>query len=293
VRHLDEVTSANAILAKRRVGITGRLSALYRLQRRGLARVVFGATDAVDLRRRMHYLSGLIGGDMARLSDFHDNLTRRERAMSALEQDVTALENARTTLQIKESELKDKRGRRISVLDEIRSKKDMALRVLAEQSRAQKGLGSRIVHRASPEDTVTSTPFRSMYGKLPWPTSGRVIRRYGRYTDPYTSEPANSLGIDIAAEFGTPFRAVSDGVVKLAEFISGYGQTVAVEHGPYTTVYAHANGLMVRRGQPVQAGQQLGSVGNTGLTSGVEYMLTFEIRYNGTPQDPLPWLSRR
>ncbi len=293
VRHLDEVTSANAILAKRREGVMERMSALYRLKRRGLARVVFGATDAFELRRRMHYLREMVNGDIARLTEYNDNLTRRERAMTALEQDVQSLENARTTLQIKESELKDKRSRRVSVLDEIRSKKDMALRVLAEQSRARKGLGSRIVQRANPEDTATSTPFRSMFGKLQWPTSGRVIRRYGRYTDPYSGKQANSLGIDVAAEFGTPFRAVADGVVKLAEFISGYGQTVAIEHGPYTTVYAHANGLMVRRGQPVKAGQQLGSVGNTGLTSGTDYMLTFEIRYNGTPQDPLPWLSPR
>jgi septal ring factor EnvC (AmiA/AmiB activator) len=293
VRHLDDVTSANAILAQRKDGVTGRMSALYRLQRRGLARVVFGATDAADLRRRMHYLATMIDGDMTRLNEFNDNLRRRERAKQALEEDVLALENARTTLQLKASDLKDKRARRVSVLDEIRSKKDMALRVLAEQSRARKGFGNRIAQMASPEDTVSSTPFRSSYGKLPWPTSGRIVRRFGRYTDPYTGKPAKSLGIDIAAEFGTPFRAVADGVVNLAEFISGYGQTVAIDHGPYTTVYAHANGLMIRRGQPVKAGQQLGSVGNTGLTGGSAYILTFEIRYNGTAQDPLPWLSQR
>ena len=101
------------------------------------------------------------------------------------------------------------------------------------------------------------------------------------------------MGIDIAVSFGAPIRAVASGKVKLAEFISGYGQTVAIEHGPYTTVYAHADKLLVRRGQQVRSGQEIARAGNSGLTSGADNMVTFEIRYNGSPQDPIPWLSPR
>ena len=71
------------------------------------------------------------------------------------------------------------------------------------------------------------------------------------------------------------------------------GRTVAIEHGPYTTVYAHADKLMVRRGQQVRGGQEIARAGNSGLTTGADNMVTFEIRYNGSPQDPIPWLSPR
>ncbi|MAY80810.1 MAG: hypothetical protein CL930_08500 [Deltaproteobacteria bacterium] len=302
IRHQDEVASANAILTRRREEVANRVGALYRLQRRGLARLVFGAEDASELRRRMRYLRALVQGDAGHMADFQENLARRKLAMEAMEQDVASLTALRAELKLKEADLRDQRSQRTTLLDDIRSRKDLAMRALSEQARARKGLSNRLTPgvRTSqpatsidPSSAATSVNFRSLHGKLPWPTSGRVIRRFGRYQDTYTGERANSMGIDIAADFGTPFRAVAAGTVKLAEFISGYGQTVAIEHGPYTTVYAHANNLMVRRGQMVKRGQQLGSVGNSGLTSETGNVLTFEIRYNGTPQDPIPWLSAR
>ena len=101
------------------------------------------------------------------------------------------------------------------------------------------------------------------------------------------------MGVDLAADYGSPVRAVFEGRVQLAQYVSGYGQTVALKHGQFTTVYGHLSGLRVQPGQQVRAGDVIGLVGNSGLTDGDGYMLTFEGRYNGSAQDPLPWLSRR
>jgi murein DD-endopeptidase MepM/ murein hydrolase activator NlpD len=81
--------------------------------------------------------------------------------------------------------------------------------------------------------------------------------------------------------------------VQLTEYVPGFGHTVVVDHGSYLTVYAHLSGIRVNRGDPVVAGGVVGLVGNSGLTEGDGYMLTFQVRYNGTPQDPLLWLERR
>ena len=257
------------------------MGALYKLQRRGLAHLIFGAEDASELRRRMRYMRSLVEGDAGHLAEFQENLARRQLAMDAMEQDLESLTALRAELQLKEAE------------------KDLAMRALAEQARVSKGLTNRLAPPVrttpdAPSDLVTSVNFRTLHSKLPWPvSSGRVVRRFGRYTDQYTGKRANSMGIDIAVSFGSPVRAVAPGKVKLAEFISGYGQTVAIEHGPYTTVYAHADKLMVRRGQQVRSGQEIARAGNSGLTSGADNMVTFEIRYNGSPQDPIPWLSPR
>jgi murein hydrolase activator len=301
VRHQDEVASANALLERRREDVATRVGALYKLQRRGLARLIFGAEDASELRRRMRYLRSLVEGDAGHLAEFQENLARRTLAMDAMEQDLESLTALRAELKLKEADLRSQRAQRTAILDEIRSKKDVAMRALAEHSRARVGLNNRLAPPVRVDTTTedaaamaTSVNFRTLHGSLPWPvSSGRVVRRFGRYTDPYTGKRANSMGIDIDVSFGAPIRAVAAGTIKLAEFISGYGQTIAIEHGPYTTVYAHADKLMVRRGQQVRAGQEIGRAGNTGLTSGADNMLTFEIRYNGSPQDPIPWLSPR
>ena len=301
IRHQDEVASANALLERRREDVATRIGGLYKLQRRGLARLVFGAEDASELRRRMRYLGSLVEGDAGHLAEFQDNLARRELAMEAMEQDLKSLTALRAELRLKEAELRDQRAQRTAILDEIRSKKDVAMRALAEQARANKGLSSRlsppvriVPSEPEPAAIATSVNFRTLHGQLPWPVSnGRIVRRFGKYTDAYTGKRANSMGIDVSVAFGAPIRAVAAGTVKLAEFISGYGQTVAIEHGPYTTVYAHADKLLVRRGQTVQAGQEIGRAGNTGLTTGADNILTFEIRYNGSPQDPTPWLAPR
>jgi murein DD-endopeptidase MepM/ murein hydrolase activator NlpD len=82
-------------------------------------------------------------------------------------------------------------------------------------------------------------------------------------------------------------------VVTLAQFIPAYGHTVAISHGSYSTIYAHLNGILVSQGQQIQTGSTIGQVGNTGLTDqNNQTLLTFEIRYNKTPQNPLPWLER-
>ena len=70
--------------------------------------------------------------------------------------------------------------------------------------------------------------------------------------------------------------------------------TIEIQHDNYSTIYAHLNGLKVRKDQMVRAGTVIGYVGNTGLTDSTNrYLLSFEIRKARIPQDPLPGLRRR
>ena len=134
--------------------------------------------------------------------------------------------------------------------------------------------------------------FADTYGKLSWPLNGTVLRRFGKQKDPLSGESIQSNGIDIQAPRGSRVTSVYDGVVALAKFIDTYGQTVVINHGRYSTVYAHLSGLNVQQGQRIQAGTTVGMVGNSGITDAQNTnWLSFEIRYNKTPQDPLRWLK--
>lgn len=300
IRHADELASAEATLGQREAAVSQRLGALYRLHRRGLARIVFGAEDPAELRRRSKYLASILAADLAHLRTLNEARASKGEAMRAVQASLDELGALRAELQVREADLRDQRARRLEMLGELRSTRELALRAMAEDRSARRDLSGRL-YQGTPGQSVDPTPpasastgsFRAAYGKLPWPTTGTLARGFGPYRDPLTGGTSTSDGFDIHADYGTPFRAVAAGTVKVVDFIPGYGQTVALEHGPYTTVYAHANGTRVSKGQRVDRGDVLGWVGNSGLTHGSGYMLTFEIRYNGTPQDPKSWLSPR
>ena len=96
---------------------------------------------------------------------------------------------------------------------------------------------------------------------------------------------AGHSGIDIAAPTGTPIYAANGGPILYAGWNNwGYGSTVVIGHGPWSTLYGHMSSTAVRCGQTVGAGQIIGYVGSTGNSSGPH--LHFEIRFQNQPQDP-------
>lgn len=98
-------------------------------------------------------------------------------------------------------------------------------------------------------------------------------------------------GADLAIREGTPYMAARGGVVKLARWWGGYGYAIVIDHGDgIETVYGHSSKLLVKEGQRVEAGQVIGLIGNTGHSFGAH--LHFEIRINGRPTDPVPYLRR-
>ncbi|MFZ9621859.1 MAG: M23 family metallopeptidase, partial [Prochlorococcaceae cyanobacterium] len=99
-------------------------------------------------------------------------------------------------------------------------------------------------------------------------------------------------GVDFAAPTGTGVLAALPGRVVLAEELSGYGLTVVLDHGQgLSTLYAHLERIAVPLGAALEQGQELGSVGMTGRTSGPH--LHFELRSRGAQvvaHNPVPYL---
>ncbi len=92
-------------------------------------------------------------------------------------------------------------------------------------------------------------------------------------------------GVDLAAPIGTPIMAANGGTVIFAGWSNwGYGWSVVLAHGPFTTVYGHMSAVYAKCGSRVNAGQVIGAVGSSGDSTGPH--LHFEIRYNDIPTDP-------
>ncbi len=118
-----------------------------------------------------------------------------------------------------------------------------------------------------------------------WPASGQVISRF------VAGEPTKQ-GIGIAGNAGQAVVAVADGeVVYSGSGLIGYGELVIVRHSDaFLSAYGHNRKRLVNEGQKVKAGQQIAEMGRSGASRD---MLHFEIRRNGKPVDPLPFLPAR
>ena len=96
-------------------------------------------------------------------------------------------------------------------------------------------------------------------------------------------------GVDLRNPKGTPIYVVDDGVVTHASYQGSYGNLVVVSHGNgIETYYAHCDTMSVSVGDVVRKGDQIATVGITGRATG--YHLHFEVRKNGTPQNPMNYL---
>lgn len=116
-----------------------------------------------------------------------------------------------------------------------------------------------------------------------WPLNGNITSYYGpRWGRMHT-------GIDIDGSTGQPIVASKAGRVILAQYYSGYGNAVIIDHGGgIATLYAHMSRFNTSVGTVVSQGQVVGYVGCTGSCTGDH--LHFEVRVNGEPVDPLNYL---
>jgi len=118
---------------------------------------------------------------------------------------------------------------------------------------------------------------------------GWYSSNFGWRIDPFTGQRAFHEGIDVMAETGTPIYAAAGGVVIFAGRHPQYGNMIEIDHGNgLITRYAHASKLLVKVGDLVVRGVQIGRVGKTGRATGSH--LHFEVRRHGAPVNPKRFL---
>ena len=118
-----------------------------------------------------------------------------------------------------------------------------------------------------------------------WPTTGFYGSPYGWRRHPILRRWRFHEGLDIASNRRPDIVAAGPGTVAFADWDSGFGRMVLIDHGfGVTTLYGHLSRLNVRAGQTVARGERLGRMGSTGRSTGPH--LHFEVRIDGHPVDP-------
>ncbi len=134
-------------------------------------------------------------------------------------------------------------------------------------------------------DAEEITPSYEGTGVFMMPTEGRFSSPYGRRWGRFHH------GIDLSASVGTPVYAADNGIVTVSNYNkNGYGNLIEIDHqNGMVTRYAHLNSRAVSEGDGVLKGDLLGTVGNTGRSTGPH--LHFEVRIEGKSKDPMAYLK--
>lgn len=114
-----------------------------------------------------------------------------------------------------------------------------------------------------------------------------ISSHFGYRTDPFYKVNKMHSGIDFSGPKGSPIYATGDGVVeKTVKSKTGYGNNIIINHGyGYKTRYAHLNSINVKKGDKIKRGQKIGTLGNTGKSSGPH--LHYEVIKNNVPVNPI------
>lgn len=119
-----------------------------------------------------------------------------------------------------------------------------------------------------------------------------VSSPFGDRDAPTSGASTYHQGVDLAAPAGTPIYASRTGVVTAATYGKSAGYYVSINHGDgYSSIYMHMTNFVVSKGQAVSAGQVIGYVGSTGVSTGNH--LHFGISYNGTYVNPANYVNLR
>ena len=129
------------------------------------------------------------------------------------------------------------------------------------------------------------------YTPLGYPFPGTITSTFGHRENPFGGENVEThKGLDIRGPVGSSVKSMAKGEVEFAGLRGGFGNCIMLKHGNgFETLYGHLSRILVRVGQKIDIGQQIGLIGSTGRSTGPH--LHYEIHKNGEKIDPKNFLT--
>ncbi|MDR2528821.1 MAG: peptidoglycan DD-metalloendopeptidase family protein [Synergistaceae bacterium] len=266
--------------------------------------LVFSAQDTHEVLESIHLLGRLAQHDQFLIEQLQVQKLEIERSQRTMEEQRDRLKAQAQSLNRERQRYNSMTKQTNTYLDDIRRQRTLAERAAREMEEAQKEVGQTILtlmrskrERGTSAESKGGTDYlagRMEQGRgsmFDWPLRGPVSSPFGPRVHPVFKTKSFHSGLDISAPKGTPVKAAAPGEVLFEGWMRGYGQVVIIDHGrDYSTVYAHMSSTRVREGTVVRAGVDIGTVGDTGTTTG--YHLHFEVRVGSTAKNPLDYLKR-
>jgi len=300
-KQISETTAASKGLVikieENEVYAAKRLVSLYKMNWLGRLNVLASAESLFNLFQCKKNLELILSHDQNTRANLLKNKLELQMLLVRLNTQKKEKLSLEDDLEEQIQIMAAKRAQRASLLDDIRSKRTLEKAAIESLKQAAKDLNIIIkslnsaavpsgrIKKKSPKD------FTSLKGLLNMPVMGKIVNYFGPYKNSKFNVVNFRSGIVIQADRGEPIRAVFGGKILFASWLKGYGNMIIVDHGDnYYTVYAHAEELFASKGDIVEKGEVVATVGDTGSMIGPN--LHFEVRHHGKPVDPLRWIKK-
>lgn len=286
----DARAKAEAELAKMRLAVQARLRALARIEALPSLRFALSADDFAKSLVKDRLLRRLIVDDRTRLHDYTKRLSDQERLTKERDAALNAMNQLDLQLHDKKWQAEQERRDKLALIAQIDEDKKTAERLARDLDAANREVAGKVATLKEWQEHKYT--FSQTQGKLLPPVAGRVEVGFGEVKHPKFGTILMHRGLDYRTpQIDAPVRAVFWGRVAFVGWLTGYGDTVILDHSRgWHTVYAHLENIRVQVGDVVPARQRIADVGQSGSLKG--RYLYFEIRHNGQPMDPAEWFNR-
>lgn len=297
----DELDIAEARLEELSQKYRQRIRAMEEEGNVTIWEVLFEANSFTDLLDRLNMIEEIVASDRRRLEEMRQAADMVLTARAELEAGKTELEATNEALAATQVTLEEKRAESDELLHQL-LEKQAEFQVLLDESEVLQD--ELMLEIAQKEKELQAAKYDEYLAKLAaqgenppsdakWltPVSGYSLTSpFGMRVHPVLGYNRMHNGIDMACAQGTPIYATRSGKVTVASYqAGGAGNYVSINHGDgFASIYMHMTHYVVYAGQSVSAGQLIGYVGSTGISTGPH--LHFGISYAGTYVNPLAYI---
>lgn len=298
----DELENAQQNLDDMNLRFRERIRAMEEGGRISYWEVIFRSKSFSDMLDRINIMDEIASADQRTIDKLNEAALEVEIARALMAAEAAELDATRQELTEAQSILRQRRTESDAALRELAQKQQEFAALLEESEAKQAALMKEI---AAAQTDYNNAKYQehlknlALTGKNPpsdakWitPVSGyRISSAFGNRTAPTAGASTYHQGVDMACPSGTPIYATRAGTVTKAAYqAGGAGYYVSLNHGDgFGSVYMHMTHYVVSAGQSVSAGQLLGYVGSTGVSTGPH--LHFGISYAGTYVNPLAYID--
>ncbi len=254
--------------------------------------VILKAKSISDLLNKVEYVQELTKYDHNQLEAYKENTEKVVKQRQEIEEETVKLTNIQNELEEKQIEaqaLVDEIEEDLDKLnDSIKHSKEDLKKLIKMAEEAAKKRQEAIAKAAQGIPADNKISGEGIFSH-PMPDYKRISSGFGYRDAPLAGASTNHKGVDFAAPTGTLIYAPMDGTVVDARYSGNAGNMITINHGDgLVTLYMHTSKMFVKAGDKVKKGQNIATCGTTGNSTGPH--LHFEVRYNGTPVDPMNYL---
>jgi murein DD-endopeptidase MepM/ murein hydrolase activator NlpD len=297
---LDRITRK---LTKRTELFEDRAVEAYKAGPTAAADALMESESFSDLVDRFTYYEAALDAEaelLDEITSLQDETSDKRDEVEATKEGIAAKKLSLEEDRAEVAAVRDDRAEALAAKEEVISAKESLLatakdeaqnlREIEEDLESDEDRIRSILAAASSGAPAPSGPLPTGGGEFLWPAAGPLTSPFGYRVHPIFGDTRLHSGIDIGAAYGAPVIAADSGSVSYVGAMSGYGNVIIIDHGGgIATTYNHLSGYYVSSGQSMSRGARIGAVGCTGYCTGPH--LHFEVRVNGNPVDPMPYLQ--